>query len=818
MLINQDPQWNGVAASELQMFPELEFLDDNPLLPDDLFQSLSSELEIPLLSDEISQDCIKQSQNYCKDQSENVEESMLESPLSNTFEDFSLCFTQQEKEATEKNTEIKLEPESPRTHLPLSPSPSHSESSGSEWQPEIIPNFSSADLKFTLETPPISPPHISPPISPPTVPPTPVVQQVQLIPVSTQETQNSQYTISKGNSAKRLCIQPKDNTRFKPSDGKDHPQKTIVLSAQDFAVLAQKAKQNQTYPLKLQPLPLSGPIKIRGPLNLQSTSLNHIKSENNDIKFQQQNHVKIINTIPNIHLSTGESVVNVPNTSVILNNKTANHTSIVVKNEPVGCDSIVINKRPSNCTPIVIKNEVPVFNNLPGKQECEIKALKRQQRMIKNRESACLSRKKKKEYICSLEKQISDLQEENKKLKSENMALKQRLSTLEDTMASNNKLGNVNLNMNKKNAGILLGIILMVSLNINGLVGILPQNNKLDSMTADIPSIIPNVRHGRSLLWTDSDTLIEDKLRDNFNKNKTIHHPMCPMYINQSESIRLDYELRRWIGGESDHDNWTAPTKAKLNKKSLGELLLPKSSTQKKAINEENHYSRKVKSKDTQKINNIHTSNANAVEVFSPVLREHASLFEALGRKDDTFYVVWFSGEHLLLPASRKNNTSRPKMALVLPAVPINETYSTPANHITMMQIDCEVTNTQLLHLQQSVIPFHLRRSSKSENSSNQTQTANDMSDTTTVNLTRTHKPYFIKESGPYVLSTKNLRETYTQRPKGHYHNKDVTYLLKEKFVSGFGLENVKSDNYENIKNPDEKISDIFRLKNIGHH
>ena len=52
----------------------------------------------------------------------------------------------------------------------------------------------------------------------------------------------------------------------------------------------------------------------------------------------------------------------------------------------------------------------------------------------------------------------------------------------------------------------------------------------------------------------------------------------------------------------------------------------------------------------------------------------YESFFEAIHRREDTFYVVSFSGDHLLLPASAKNQSSRPRMSLLLPsvAVPLN--------------------------------------------------------------------------------------------------------------------------------------------------
>lgn len=63
------------------------------------------------------------------------------------------------------------------------------------------------------------------------------------------------------------------------------------------------------------------------------------------------------------------------------------------------------------------------------------------------------------------------------------------------------------------------------------------------------------------------------------------------------------------------------------------------------------------------------------IEIFGQLnLESKESLFDSIERQDDTFYVVSFSGDHLLLPASHNasNTTVRPKMSLVFPTLSSN--------------------------------------------------------------------------------------------------------------------------------------------------
>lgn len=394
-------------------------------------------------------------------------------------------------------------------------------------------------------------------------------------------------------------------------------------------------------------------------------------------------------------------------------------------------------------TPFVQNDSKPMV--IPPGVDARI--YKKQQRMIKNRESATLSRKKKKEYLTSLEKQVQDLQEENKILKWENAQLKERLSQFCNKVTGP-FMNNIHAKTVKK--GLILCVFLFtVGVNFEFLRNPL-NKNLVGPLSGEGLSNIPT-HNGRNLLWVNNS--IETPLNDTTPRTDL---PICPMYVNQSESVRLALELRRWIG-EPYKDNITVPAaKRKPNRNYLDSVasveLSPVYPDSSAYLSENKRRSNRRTARRLAVANREATN--NDLQVFAPTLEQlYSEFFEAINRRDDTFYVVSFNPDHLLLPALHHNNTRRPKMSLLLPSMLANETNE-PSSYMSLMQIDCEVIDTRMLHIKYGVIPQQHRHSDNTSSTASATNThaANVSTNTPTnhplpahANAAKPYKPYFMK-------------------------------------------------------------------------
>merc|ERR1719180_440684 len=136
---------------------------------------------------------------------------------------------------------------------------------------------------------------------------------------------------------------------------------------------------------------------------------------------------------------------------------------LIVKTEPVSSFASSSSSSSTFCSPLVAG--LPTVTS-SGTEE--VRNLKRQQRMIKNRESACISRKKKKEYVTNLEDQIKALSTENNLLRNENENLKEKVRELEQEKKvwTSSILSSSN---GTKKATAAFALLLIVSLNLSNL-------------------------------------------------------------------------------------------------------------------------------------------------------------------------------------------------------------------------------------------------------------------------------------------------------------------------------------------------------------
>uniref|UniRef100_H3AY58 BZIP domain-containing protein n=1 Tax=Latimeria chalumnae TaxID=7897 RepID=H3AY58_LATCH len=354
--------------------------------------------------------------------------------------------------------------------------------------------------------------------------------------------------------------------------------------------------------------------------------------------------------------------------------------------------------------------------------EIDMKRLKRQQRMIKNRESACQSRKKKKEYLQGLESRLQEVLSENESLRRENTLLKKKL----DGVLSEENPQLCLVSGETCCFGVMFFLFLVSlqnnsihqSINPNAPPPPPPECSELHPsgihISAGISSLTDWPRLPASLVMEKRERERGDPQKKNVTASFTdvkdlvlrdIDHFFstsdCRQF-NKTESLRLADELRGWvhrhqIERKKSNRKPTRPKKLKVHQKA-----------QKKMLN----LSRYVAVANQRNMDRNRDASSQ-LQLYQRPEQSYYDFMDAIDRREDTFYVVSFRRDHLLLPAISHNKTTRPKMSLVMPAMALNVSeslYNSSRGYEVMMQIDCEVMDTRMIQIKSSTVPTFLRQ------------------------------------------------------------------------------------------------------------
>ncbi|XP_076436924.1 uncharacterized protein LOC143276303 [Babylonia areolata] len=384
---------------------------------------------------------------------------------------------------------------------------------------------------------------------------------------------------------------------------------------------------------------------------------------------------------------------------------------------------------------------------------------KRQQRMIKNRESASLSRKRKKEYLTSLEDKVRAFTAENQQLKMENEVLKTKVQQLHD---ENIQLRQSASGPSSHKKAFLLVVALFVTFNLNIFSSLLPwERDQRQQEMAVAPrhqwsdqqqplairgrhllsltdsSATDHVRYQRNetkryddnsdddsgggdLLWETEQTRrmlqFDEDLqhlltRGRLNQSVVAAH-FCPIYFNSTESSRLAEQLRGWMIREEEVKQKKQTPRGASRPGGGGgrKKAYPPVSILRAAMR--GQYARDVRHPIPRSGGEGREGEAGGRQhKFQMQVFRHNDprqrLLNAIPRRNDTFYVLSFNTDYFLVPATAHNKTARPRMSLVMPVVSetLNDTMQPPEGSVGMMQIDCEILTTQLIHVRKSAFP-----------------------------------------------------------------------------------------------------------------
>lgn len=264
-------------------------------------------------------------------------------------------------------------------------------------------------------------------------------------------------------------------------------------------------------------------------------------------------------------------------------------------------------------------------------------------------------------------------------------------------------------------------MVFMVSLNFGRFS--LPNFSVQDD-TQMSQSPPENFAGGRHLLW------FANENTENVNENTLAEGPMnvndlekfekdqsskCgSLKSNQTENMRLAMELQKWIKVNNVHNISSIDESLEVLKLSMNFMesthfkkMFKKSFRNRKYFGRHRNLFDNGSSSDNKNSYNYNQDNENTfMNVYKPKFSdEYSKLFEGIGRRNDTFYVLTFNADNIYLPASAYNKSNRPKMSLMVPT----KDFSTGIEQVTLLQIDCEVLNTTQVHLNADAIPTDLK-------------------------------------------------------------------------------------------------------------
>ncbi|XP_068055301.1 cyclic AMP-dependent transcription factor ATF-6 alpha isoform X3 [Anomalospiza imberbis] len=286
----------------------------------------------------------------------------------------------------------------------------------------------------------------------------------------------------------------------------------------------------------------------------------------------------------------------------------------------------------------------PLLQSSSPAMGLDVNVLRRQQRMIKNRESAFQSRKKKKEYMLGLEARLEAALLENEKLKKENSTLKRQL---DEVVLENQKL---KVSSPKRRTLCVMVILAFIMLNYGPLSVFEKDPNGVDSTVSSnhrTRNLLEfSARQESSTAQKIPEGIISEKSNRydrSVSDNKALMivseepllyisppPPPCRPLINRTESLRLTHELRGWV-----HRHEVERTRSRrLSNSQQQRARVPQSSLSDKADSQ----LMAMPYTDTS----LSRNSGNELQVYYASPRSYQDFFEAIHRREDTFYVVSF--------------------------------------------------------------------------------------------------------------------------------------------------------------------------------